>query len=153
MNKKPIIIFDLDGTLANCEHRKHWITSKPKNWKAFFKGIKGDTPIIPVMSVLTSLLKSNYNIIFMSGRSEDTREDTVQWLNDQNIHKDAHYIDLLMRKSNDFRSDDIVKSEILDEIEKDYDILFAFDDRPKVVRMLRNRGIFVFDVYQGTEDF
>lgn len=153
MNQKQIVVFDLDGTLADCEHRKHWITSKPKNWKAFFKGVKDDSPIAPVMSVLTSLLKSNYNIIFMSGRSENTREDTVRWLIDQNIHKDAHYIDLLMRKSNDLRSDDIVKSEILDEIEKDYEILFAFDDRPKVVRMLRNRGIFVFDVYQGTEEF
>lgn len=153
MNNKQIVIFDLDGTLANCEHRKHWVTSKPKNWKAFFKGIEYDSPIVPVMSVLVALLKSNYNIIFMSGRSEDTREDTVNWLIEQGIHKDAHYLDLLMRKHDDFRSDDIVKSEILDEIEKEHEVLFAFDDRPKVVRMLRDRGIFVFDVYQGTEDF
>jgi hypothetical protein len=28
-----------------------------------------------------------------------------------------------------------------------------FDDRPRVVRAVRARGIFVFDVYQGKEDF
>ena len=150
---KPVVYFDLDGTLANCEHRKHWVTSKPKNWKAFFRGIKDDSPIEPVMSVLTSLLKANYHIIFASGRSENTREDTVQWLKDHGIYQDVHYIGIWMRQNNDFRPDDIVKSEILDEIEKAYKILFAFDDRPKVVRMLRDRGIFVFDVYQGVGDF
>jgi hypothetical protein len=29
----------------------------------------------------------------------------------------------------------------------------VFDDRPRVVRMWRDAGIFVFNVYQGEEDF
>lgn len=33
------IIFDIDGTLADCSHRLHWIQSKPKNWNAFFAGM------------------------------------------------------------------------------------------------------------------
>ena len=29
------VICDIDGTVADCSHRLHWIQSKPKNWKAF----------------------------------------------------------------------------------------------------------------------
>ena len=151
MNK--VIYWDLDGTLANCEHRKHWIKSKPKNWPAFFSGIQYDEPIFETFTVLNALLKANHNIVFATGRNEKQRDSTVQWLKNNGIHADVHYIGLWMRPDNDFRSDDIVKAELLDDIEKDHEILFAFDDRPKVVKMLRERGIFVFDVYQGTEDF
>jgi hypothetical protein len=60
-----------------------------------------------------------------------------------------------MRKAADFRGDDIVKREILDEIVADYGKKpdMWFDDRPRVVRAIRARGVFVVDVYQGTEDF
>ena len=33
MNK--VIVFDIDGTLANIEHRRAFVATKPKNWKAF----------------------------------------------------------------------------------------------------------------------
>jgi hypothetical protein len=60
-----------------------------------------------------------------------------------------------MRAEKDYRSDDIVKKELLDQIVVDFgqkpDIWF--DDRPRVVKMLRENGVFVADVYQGTEDF
>jgi hypothetical protein len=60
-----------------------------------------------------------------------------------------------MRKADDFRGDDIVKREILDEIFADWGRKpdMVFDDRPRVVRMWREEGIFVFNVYQGEEDF
>jgi hypothetical protein len=58
-----------------------------------------------------------------------------------------------MRKEKDNRNDAIIKSEIADEIEKEYNILCVFDDRKRVVDMWINRGIFVFDVGQGKGDF
>jgi len=39
------VIFDVDGTLANCEHRMHWIRHRPKNWAAFNRAMPYDTPI------------------------------------------------------------------------------------------------------------
>jgi len=32
-----VYVFDLDGTLANIDHRLHFIKTKPKNWPAFFE--------------------------------------------------------------------------------------------------------------------
>jgi hydroxymethylpyrimidine pyrophosphatase-like HAD family hydrolase len=37
-----LICFDIDGTLANIEHRLDYVRSKPKNWKAFDSGIPND---------------------------------------------------------------------------------------------------------------
>jgi hypothetical protein len=147
-----LICFDLDGTLANIEHRLGYVRSKPKNWKAFDAGIPNDTVNLPVATVFDAMVKHNHDIILASGRSERSRLATENWLRK---HGMTGYDRLYMRKADDFRSDDIVKNEIIDEIVADYGKLpdLWFDDRPRVVRAVRARGIFVFDVYQGTEDF
>lgn len=149
-----LIVFDLDGTLCNIEHRLDYVRSKPKNWKAFDAGIPNDKVNEPVARVFLSMFASDYNndIIIASGRNERCRQATENWLELNGL---GHYEKLYMRKADDFRSDDIVKQEILDEIIADYGKKpdMVFDDRPKVVRMWRDNGIFVFNVYQGEEDF
>jgi hydroxymethylpyrimidine pyrophosphatase-like HAD family hydrolase len=148
-----LVVFDLDGTLANIEHRLGYVRSKPKNWPAFDAGIPNDDVNPHVAEVFYSLQRSGNEIIFASGRSEKTRDATVKWL------QDNHFWDyrskLYMRKADDYRSDDIIKREILDDIIADYGQKpdMVFDDRPRVVKMWRDNGIFVFDVYQGEEDF
>ena len=44
---------------------------------------------------------------------------------------------------------------MVDQIVIDFDQKpdIVFDDRPRVVKMWRANGVFVADVYQGTEDF
>jgi len=129
MRDKMLVVFDIDGTLANIEHRLDYVRSKPKNWKAFDAGIPNDAVNPYVAEAFHSLKAAGNEIIFASGRNERSRDD--------------------------FRGDDIVKREILDEIIADYGRKpdMVFDDRPRVVRMWREEGIFVFNVYQGDEDF
>lgn len=148
-----LVVFDLDGTLANIEHRLGFVRSKPKNWPAFDAGIPNDKVNEPVAEVFRTLKAAGNQVIFASGRSDITRAATVAWL-DKHGFWDADSR-LYMRKAGDYRSDDIVKEEILDEIVKEYKKLpdMVFDDRPRVVKMWRRYGIFVFDVYQGEEDF
>ena len=147
-----LVVFDIDGTLADNHHRVHHVKSKPKNWPAYDAAIPDDTTIWPMAETFRALRLAGYDIIFVTGRSERSRKDTVHWLADHNLHGGEK---LYMRAANDFRHDDIVKPEMLDQIIADYgkkpDIWF--DDRPRVVRAIRARGVFVVDVYQGTEDF
>jgi len=149
-----IVVFDIDGTLANIEHRLDYVRSKPKNWKAFDAGIPNDKVNEPVAMVFKTLAESAWisDIVLASGRSERVRQATEDWLYANNF---TAWQKLYMRKADDFRSDDIVKQEILDEIIRDYGKKpdMVFDDRPRVVRMWRDNGIFVFNVYQGEEDF
>ena len=147
-----LICFDIDGTLANIEHRLDYVRSKPKNWKAFDAGIPNDKVNLPVADVFWAMSYNQNTIILASGRNERSRQETEDWLTVSCLDS---YDKLYMRKADDYRSDDIVKDEIIDEIVADYGKLpdMWFDDRPRVVKAVRKRGIFVFDVYQGEEDF
>jgi len=147
-----LVVFDIDGTLANIEHRLDYVRSKPKNWKAFDAGIPKDKVNEPVATVMCNVASWGHNIVLASGRNERSRNATVAWLNANDL---STYEKLYMRKADDYRSDDIVKREMLDEIIADYGKKpdMVFDDRPHVVRMWRDNGIFVFNVYQGEEDF
>ena len=147
-----LVVFDIDGTLANIEHRLAFVRSKPKNWKAFDAGIPNDLVNPHVAEVFWAMANVDHEIILASGRNERNRDATVKWLRENNL---VGWQKLYMRKADDFRSDDIVKREILDEIVADYGRKpdMVFDDRPRVVRMWREAGVFVFNVYQGEEDF
>ncbi len=148
-----LICFDIDGTLANIEHRLGYVRSKPKNWRAFDAGIPNDLVNPYVAAAFFALRDAGHDIVFASGRNERSRAATVAWLDANGFWEVSSH--LFMRKADDFRSDDIVKREILDDIVADYGKKpdMVFDDRPRVVRMWREAGIFVFNVYQGEEDF
>lgn len=149
--KHNAIVFDLDGTLCDVRHRCQYVATKPRNWNAWNAGIVNDTPIPQVLEVFNAL-KDRFPIFFVSGRSDDYRDVTIQWLEKYGI-TELDYNGLLMRKYQDHRDDVIVKGELADQIEKSYKIFAVFDDRKKVVDMWINRGIFVFDVSQGMGQF
>jgi hypothetical protein len=146
-----LVVFDIDGTLANIEHRLDYVRSKPKNWKAFDAGIPNDKVNLPVAEVFTSML-FHPDIVLASGRNERSRKATEDWLWDNKLRG---YQKLYMRKADDFRSDDIVKQEILDQIIADYGRKpdMVFDDRKRVVDMWRRNGIWVFDCNQSGQEF
>jgi len=54
-----------------------------------------------------------------------------------------------MRKKGDNRKDSIVKEEIWNEIEKEYNIICMFDDRDQVVEHARSLGYTVAQVAEG----
>ena len=198
-----MIIFDLDGTLANCEHRRHfvdpeknenffryngndfrgWKDGQPQlhikfkpDWKSFYEACDKDEPIEPVLSTFIHLTQGepfNHDVQIWSGRCESVREKTLKWLvNLTGYCEDYQYWDrrLKMRPIGDNTPDDQLKERWLDEYIQvmkpflmEYDtkknitmrnpIEMVFDDRPKVIRMWRRRGIFVFNCCQNDEEF
>lgn len=141
-------VFDLDGTLCDVRHRRQWVATNPKNWDAWNAGISEDLPNLPVLETLHALGR-HFAIVLVSGRGSEYRTQTEEWLEKHNVR----YAELLMRAEGDFRSDDEIKAELADQVEKDYRIVGVFDDRKKVVDMWIKRGLFVFDVAQGKGDF
>jgi phosphoserine phosphatase len=140
-----VVVFDLDGTLANAEHRMHWVSSKPKNWSACDAGIPQDTLHADIAWIL-DLLPLDTRVILCTGRSESVREVTEHWLKDNSVY----YNSLYMRSVNDFRKDSIVKVELLQQIIYDYGKPYLwFDDRQQVVDVLRAEGIRVLQVAPG----
>ena len=151
------VIFDVDGTIANIEHRRHWVASKPKNWAAFNRGMKNDLPHRDIIWVMKVFYDAGARILIASGRGEEDREVTTSWLVQQNIVpapavvvQDIVYEKLYMRAAKDYRSDDIVKREILDIMRADgYNPTMAIDDRDQVVAMWREAGLRCLQVAPG----
>ena len=142
-NGKDATIWDLDGTLCNITHRRHHVLEKPKNWKLFFEGIKDDTVNEAVEDIYHA---TNHTKILVSGRGEEYRRETEEWLERNGID----YFALFMRNFGDHRDDTIVKREIHDKYLKPYfDIKWIVDDRKRVVDMWRGLGYTVFHCDEG----
>lgn len=147
--RNQAFIFDLDGTIADCEHRRHFIATKPKNWPAFFAGIPHD----PVIEWVAATARKTYaigqkDVIIVTARHEGCRENTEAWLQKHGIRYHAIYF----RALKDNRDDTIVKSEILDQVLADgYKPVLVYDDRPKVLRMWNERGLVTVDCGEGVE--
>jgi len=149
LKEKPAcFVCDLDGTLCNVTHRRQWVATSPRNWDAWNAGIEYDKPNNVVLEVLWGL-SDRWDIVLVSGRGSEYRQPTIDWLRKYGVR----FTSLYMRAEGDQRADNIVKSELADEVEKTFRILGVFDDRKKVVDMWIKRGIFVFDVAQGKGDF
>ena len=152
-----MIIFDLDGTLADCEHRRHFVDHGNKfepDWKSFYEHCDKDKPIEPVIDIFNSLCETHLmsNISIWSGRCESVRDKTLNWLSN---HIDVDNIqEVKLRPIGDSTPDDMLKERWLDEaLKAGNKVHFVFDDGPKVVRMWRRRGIFVFDCNQSGKEF
>ena len=148
--KPYTFIFDIDGTIADTSHRQHYMREKRKNWKAFYDEMVNDPPVVPTVRILESLKQAGYKIVLVSGRPNNYRLTTEQWLKANYIQYDALY----MREEFDYRADNTVKQEIYNNfIEPNYNVIGVFEDRKRVKRMWVENNIFVFDVNQNDEEF
>jgi len=133
---EEIVIFDIDGTLADVSERLHHIKKKPKDWDAFFKGIPQDKAIRSMVRLCNILYESGIQILLCTGRREKDRAETVKWLAQQGVN----YHELILRPDGDRRSDVIVKREMLAGLDRSK-ILFVVEDRSGVVEMWRSEGL------------
>src|SRR6185503_21363042 len=96
-------------TLADCSHRQRFIRGRRKKWKKFFEAASKDRPRIDVVAQVRELA-NHHKIHLVSGRPEEYRQQTLEWLS----HYRIPFESLHMREDGDYRPDDIVKQEILD---------------------------------------
>jgi hydroxymethylpyrimidine pyrophosphatase-like HAD family hydrolase len=66
---QDLVIFDIDGTLADISQRVHHIRKKPKNWNAFMEGMAKDKAIRSMVRLCNVLYEAGLHIILCSGRS------------------------------------------------------------------------------------
>jgi phosphoglycolate phosphatase-like HAD superfamily hydrolase len=134
--RKPIVLVDVDGTLADVGHRlRHIQGAGPKNWKAFFEGIDSDPPIASTVAWVRSLAE-NHEIVIITGRPERYRRRTIAWLKKNAIP----FSDVFMRTDGDHRPDYEVKKEALRRWSKQR-IKLVIEDRPPVCEMWLSQGI------------
>lgn len=140
----PVVV-DVDGTLANTAHRKHYVESKPKDWAAWNAGMAADACHEDIRQLVVEL-SLRREVIICTGREDTYRDVTKQWLTDNQIPCDQ----LFMRRAKDYRADSIVKTELLDQIRQWHgDPFLWIDDRDQVVDAIRAAGVRVLQVAPG----
>lgn len=147
--QKGYVIVDIDGTVADIAHRRHFVDQKPKDWKSFFDAMIEDTPRPDVVEKVKKFKEEGYDIVFVSGRPDNYRILTELWLKKFVI---TGTYPLFMRRADDGRPDTEVKKDILNQYFKDKSLIHTvIDDRPSVIRMWRAEGLLVDDVGDGKE--
>lgn len=135
------IIVDIDGTLANNDHRQYYLEGPKKDWAGFFSEMSRDTVNRAVLQVVNSLAGDGYAIVLFTGRFEKYRDATQAWLAEHHIP----YSLLLMRPDDDHRPDYELKRKMLQIYGRDR-VLLTIDDRKQVVDMWREEGLTCFQV-------
>ena len=132
-----IVIVDVDGTVALRNSRG------PFEWEK----VHTDLPNSPIVDLIEILHKTGYEIVFMSGRHEGIRKETLEWLS-ANV---GCSFTLIMRPNGDSRSDDVVKAELFRNYFSDSSQIFlVIDDRDRVVKMWREQfGLTCLQVASG----
>lgn len=125
---EEVVIVDIDGTIANLDHRLHFVQGETKDRDWFFAWIKDDLPIHWVINAINTMSCTK---IIVSWRPDTTRADTKEWLE----KNDVDYDFLLMRSGWDRRPDYQVKRDIYNQCLSELDIICVFDDRPEVCEL------------------
>ncbi len=145
-----VIICDIDGTVADLTHRLHHVKDKdPKDWKTFFQEMGFDSLIKETQNLLIDFYSRGKTIIFVTGRPEDYREMTENWIDQNGL---GFAFTVIMRRKGDKRPDDEVKEQILNTYFPDRSVIHkVIDDRPSVIRMWERNGLDIINVGKGVE--
>lgn len=143
------IVFDLDGTLADCRHRVHFVTGEEKNWDSFYAACGSDDPIWPIVYAFKACLVAGHRVEIWSGRREDMRSTTYVWFKRHGISLEG-VAALRMRPKDDHSEDcDLKRSWLKAAMAADQKPDLVFEDRQQVVDMYRAEGILVAQVAEG----
>lgn len=131
------VLVDIDGTVALMDGRS------PFDWSRVGEDLVNQ----PVVDYVRMLHDQGFRIVFLSGRSDECRRDTEQWLAE---HVGVPYARLFMRAAGDYRKDSFVKLDLFDKHVRDnWDVHSVVDDRAQVVEMWRSLGLTVLQVAEG----
>lgn len=139
-----IVICDLDGTVADLTHRRHFVEGDTKDWESFFAACTDDRPFQDIIDLLWAVFHYGTQILYVSGRSDVVKTETKNWLAEHGLPLG----ELRMRRAGDYRPDHDIKPELIKDIKPDQ-VWFILDDRQRVVDMWRKRGFRVLQVAEG----
>ncbi len=137
-------IFDIDSTLSDDSHRIHYLKQEPQDWDSYYSYLIHDSAIEPSVEALKSLYNEGHKIILCTGRPEQYRDLTMQWLKQHNIL--IH--DLFMRLPADGRVRNAEAKRIMIERIKlaGYNPVAVYEDNPYSVQMWKSQGLTVYHI-------
>jgi len=150
---RKIVIFDVDGTLSDATHRRHYVVEPyppvlgwKKDFKKFIELQTLDPPFIFTVT-LAQKLAVDHDVHIVTGRHANHRKDTETWLRHQGVPYCALHMPRMGNRA--FDRDDNLKREWLHSFKDRDKVIAVFEDRDRVVKMWREEGIQCFQVAEG----
>lgn len=135
MTGRPLAVFDLDGTVADVRHRLHFLERRPRDWNAFFGAAADDQPLREGVALARSSAEA-HEVVYLTGRPERCRRDTVRWLEEQGLPPGR----LLMRGERDRRPARVAKPELLRRLARSGAVAVVVDDDRQVCDAYQRDG-------------
>ncbi|MER5717919.1 hypothetical protein [Streptomyces sp. NPDC002132] len=120
---RPLAVFDLDNTLADTSHRQRFLERRPRDWNAFFAAAPQDPPI-PEGVALAVESARECEVVYLTGRPERCRRDTLEWLARHGLPDGRVY----MRRDDDRRPARRTKLDVLRRLGRDREVRILVDD-------------------------
>ncbi len=150
-----LLICDIDGVLADCSHRLHYL--EEKNYEAFYSiASMIEDELIERGNAMYSRMQqpmSGFDVYSLTGRPERTRKITEMWLSYYGIE----YSRMFMRADGDYRPSPEIKVDLMKELEeriKRYDESvggYFIDDDPENVKAVCKAFPGITGITFGTE--
>jgi hypothetical protein len=138
-----IVVFDLDGTLANVEHRLHLIDGTFQGWHRYNCACIDDTLYSNVAEVAKALNIAGCLFWVVTGRAIEMEAATRWWFHAYCLVPDR----IIMRPIADERPNaELKRSWLQDGTIPRARVLCVFDDDPSAVTMWRAEGLTCFQV-------
>jgi phosphoglycolate phosphatase-like HAD superfamily hydrolase len=134
--RPTVVVFDIDGVLADVRHRLHFLQRRPKNWDGFFAAA-GDDPVLTEGRDAALLAAQAHEVVYLTGRPSSLEQVTRSWLAVSEFPPGR----LLMRRHTDRRPARRVKVEVLRRLAADHEVVMVVDDDASVVAAIRSIGL------------
>ena len=141
-HERMLAVIDIDGVIADVRHRLHHVATRPKDWRAFFEAAPDD-PLLDEGARVVQALAEVHEVVYLSGRPEVCREDTLAWLSHHHLPQGAVHL----RPHHDRRPGRFYKVDALDAFARTREIAVLVDDDPLVCDAARAAG---YDVLPAT---
>ncbi|MFJ2606435.1 HAD family acid phosphatase [Streptomyces sp. NPDC087425] len=135
---RPLAVFDLDNTLADTSHRQRFLERSPRDWNAFFAAAPHDPPLAEGVA-LARTSAEECEIVYLTGRPERCRRDTLDWLTAHGLPEGRLYL----RRDADRRPARHTKLEVLRRLARTRQIRMLVDDDALVCDAARQAGFTV----------
>ncbi|MFJ4685305.1 hypothetical protein ACIQNG_09210 [Streptomyces sp. NPDC091377] len=122
-SRRPLAVFDLDGTLADTAHRQRFLEARPRDWEGFFAAAPQDPPLAEGVA-LAAASAEECEVVYLTGRPERCRRDSLAWLSAHGLPEGR----LHMRRDDDRRPARVTKLQILRRLGRTREVRMLVDD-------------------------
>lgn len=131
-----LAVFDVDGVLADVEHRRHHVSGARRDWAAFFAAAADDALLEQGAALAHQEQHAGRLLVYLSGRPERLRAVTLNWLR----HNGLPMADLVLRPDGDHSPAVGFKLDRLREMASAFTIDLLVDDDTDVVDAVRRQN-------------